>query len=83
MIYRVSGYLTMSCIADIEANSEEEARAKALGLSCPSLCHQCDDAGGDGETWQLNGFDDPPEDAVHDIVLIDDDPPKKKRRLLR
>lgn len=82
-VYRLSGYLTVSCVADIEANSEEEAREKAAQLSCPSLCHQCEDAGGDPDTWQLNGFDDPPEDAVHDVVLVDDPPRKKKASRLR
>lgn len=76
-VYRVNGYLTMSCTADIEASSEEEARAKAAELQCPSICNQCSDAGGDGETWQLNGFDDPPEDGVQEVVLIEKKRTKK------
>ena len=70
--YRVWGYLTMSAYAEVEAGSEREAREKADQLGCPSLCHQCASAGGDGDTWQLNEFDDPPNDAVQEVELIDD-----------
>lgn len=64
MKYTVSGYLTLSAIVDIEANSPEEALEKASELNTPSLCHQCAGAGGDDGTWQLNEFDDPPPDAA-------------------
>ena len=64
--YLVSGYLTISVTAEIKARSTKEARELAGDLSAPSLCHQCDGAGGEG-CWQLNGFDDPPDDAVQDI----------------
>lgn len=67
--YNISGYLTISAFAVVEADSEEEARAKAEQLATPSLCHQCADAGGGDDTWQLNGFDDPPEDAVQYVEL--------------
>jgi hypothetical protein len=67
--YNVSGYLTISVCAVIEAESEEEARTKAESLGAPSLCHQCAGAGGSNGTWQLNEFDDPPEDAVQDVEL--------------
>lgn len=65
--YRVEGYLTISATAEVEAENEAEAREKAQSLSTPSLCHQCSGAGGGHDTWQLNGFDDPPEDAVQHI----------------
>lgn len=64
--YYVSGYLTISVTAEIQARNKKEAREKAGDLSAPGLCHQCDNAGGEG-CWQLNGFDDPPDDAVQEI----------------
>ena len=55
----VNGCLTISCYKVIEADSEEEAREKAMELSAPSLCHQCDSSGKhSNECWTLNGFDD-------------------------
>jgi hypothetical protein len=68
MKYIVSGYLTISAVVDIEAESPEEALQKAEELTTPSLCHQCASAGGDEGTWQLNEFDDPPNDAVKHIM---------------
>ena len=63
--YLVSGYLTISVFKVIEADSPEDAKAKAEDLACPSLCHQCDGAGeNDKSSWTLNGFDGPPEGAV-------------------
>jgi hypothetical protein len=70
--YRVWGYLTMGAYAEVEAENETEAREKAGQLGTPSLCHQCADAGGGDGTWQLNEFDDPPDDAVQEVELIDD-----------
>lgn len=71
--YHVAGYLTISVFKVVEASSEKEAREKAENLSCPSLCHQCDGAGDDDpDAWTLNGFDDPPEDAVKDVELEED-----------
>ena len=64
--YLVSGYLTISVTAEIRARSKKEARELAEDLSVPSLCHQCDGAGGK-DCWQLNGFDDPPKDVVQDM----------------
>ena len=66
MKYLVSGYLTISVRKVIEAYDEDAARAAAEDLAAPSLCHQCSSAGGDGE-WELNDFDDPPEDCIQDI----------------
>ena len=66
--YIVSGYLTISVHAEVEAKSKEGAREKARELGVPGLCHQCDVAGGEGE-WTLNGFDDPPDDAVQNVEL--------------
>lgn len=63
--YLVSGYLTISVFKEIRATSIEEARKKAEVLSTPGLCYHCDKAGeGDDDTWELNGFDDPPDDCV-------------------
>lgn len=70
--YLVSGYLTISVTAEIKAHSKKEARECAADLSVPSLCHQCARAGNsDDGCWELNGFDDPPEDAVQDIEEIE------------
>lgn len=66
--YIVSGYVTMSVVAEVEANSKAEAKRKAEELGIPGLCHQCSDAGGEDE-WTLNGFDDLPDDAIHDVEL--------------
>lgn len=70
MKYLVSGYLTISVFKVVEAESEAAARRYAEeSLSPPSLCHQCSSAG-DGEgTWELNGFDDPPEDVVQSVEI--------------
>lgn len=68
--YIVSGYLTISVVKTVEAANEDEAREKAEGLSAPSLCHQCASAGDDDDdAWELNGFDDPPVDAVQHIEV--------------
>ncbi len=68
--YTVAGYLTIGVSQTVMASSREEALAKAEALSAPNLCHQCSEAGGDEGTWQLNGFDDPPDDAC---LYIDDE----------
>lgn len=66
--YLVHGYLTISVFATVKAKNEAEAREKAGALDTPSLCHQCEDAGSGADgTWELNGFDDPPKDAVVSI----------------
>ena len=68
--YIVNGYLTVGCFKEIEADSENEAREKALDLSVPSLCWQCESAGDSDESaWSLNGIDDPPEDCIQSIEL--------------
>jgi hypothetical protein len=65
MRYNIAGYLTITVVKTIEANSLEEAIGKADELSPPSLCHQCDSAGKSSEdSWELAGFDDPPDDCV-------------------
>lgn len=56
--YQVAGWASISVWAEVEADSEQEAANKFMELQAPSLCHQCSDAGGDGDTFQLNGFDD-------------------------
>lgn len=69
--YVVSGYLTISVSKRLQAKSKAEARRLAEDLSAPSLCHQCSCAGQDDEqVWQLNGFDDPPEDAVQEVEKL-------------
>jgi hypothetical protein len=68
--YRVSGYLTITVTAEIEADSAAEAKAKGLELQAPGLCYHCEAAGGDEGEWQLGGFDDPPDDSVQSVVEI-------------
>ena len=67
--FRIYGYLTISVTAEIEAPNRSQAKILARDLAPPTLCHQCDGAGGDG-CWTLNGFDDPPDDAVQDVEEI-------------
>lgn len=73
--YIVSGYLTVSVCAEVDAASPDEAKEKAMGLGAPSLCHHCSEAGGDHDTWQINGGLDgcPPDDCVQDVTEADDD----------
>ena len=66
--FQVYGYLTITVYKEIEANSEEEAREKALCLAPPELCYHCSRAGcNDGGEWQLDGWDDPPDDVIQEI----------------
>jgi len=66
--YVVNGYLTISVYKVIEAKNKAEARRKAECLAAPSLCNQCSSAGeGADEEWELNEWDDPPEDAIKHI----------------
>lgn len=68
MKYTVYGYLTISAVATVEADSGEEAKEKALALDTPGLCHQCSNAGSEAEgSWTLNGFDPVPDDAVQHV----------------
>ena len=70
-VYRVSGYLTISVVKDVTARSEAEARRKAEDLQAPSLCWQCSSAGeGSDDVWELNGFDDVPEDCIQDVEEV-------------
>lgn len=77
MKYAVHGYLTISCFAFVEADSEQEARDKAEALSAPMLCHQCD-GGGDNEggEWMLNGWGDIPDDCIQAVDRCGSAPPK-------
>jgi len=69
--YIVSGYLTISVSKEIEAKSAKDAKRKAEELACPSLCHQCCQAGDDDhDAWPLNGFDDPPLDCVRNVERL-------------
>lgn len=56
--YRVSGWVSISVTAEVEAENEEGAKEAFLELQAPSLCWQCSEAGGEDGTFQLNGFDD-------------------------
>jgi hypothetical protein len=55
--FRVSGQVTISIFADVEAETEEEAMEKAYELSMPSLCHGCSSAHGHGDVWGVTEFD--------------------------
>lgn len=66
--FTISGYLTISVVKTVAASSRREALRKARELAVPSLCHRCSHAGDrSSETWELNGFDDPPADCVRYI----------------
>ena len=69
--YIVDGYLTISVTAEINAENNKEARKKAKNLTPPNLCHQCD-GGGDNNAgeWTLNGWDEPPDDCIHDVRKV-------------
>jgi len=56
--YAVSGWVSMSVWAEVEAEDEEGAKEAFLELQAPGLCWQCSGAGGSDGTFQLNGFDD-------------------------
>ena len=74
--YIVEGYLTISVYKKIRATSRKAAIKKARDLATPSLCHQCDGAGTDDPcAWELNGFDDPPDDCV---TAVDGKPVNEK-----
>jgi hypothetical protein len=74
--YTVNGYLTISVVKTVQASSREEAIEKAQQLSEPSLCWQCDSAGKDNpDSWELNGFDEPPDDCV--LVVDGEDVPRE------
>lgn len=68
--YIVSGYLTITVTKVIEADDEAAARAFAQHLAPPALCHQCASAGEhDADAWQLDGFDDPPDDVIQHVQI--------------
>lgn len=81
----VHGYLTISVVKNITARNKKEAHQKAEDLSPPGLCHQCSSAGEhDDGTWELNGFDDPPDDTVREITKVSDaEKPKKTNKRTR
>lgn len=57
--YIVSGAISSSVVCEVEADSPEEAKEKALELDAsPPLCHQCSGAGDGVTCWRLNGWDD-------------------------
>ena len=67
----VSGYLTISVTKEIEARDADDAEERAGYLQAPPLCYQCNRAGRyDADTWELNGFDDPPEDCVQHVEEV-------------
>lgn len=68
--YVVSGYLTISVTKTLRARSKAHARKLAEELRAPGLCYQCSSAGEDSsDEWELNGFDDPPDDCVQDVEV--------------
>lgn len=52
-MYRVSGVMTISVFVDVEAESEEEAKALSEDCGVMHLCHSCAD-GHEGE-WSTSG----------------------------
>lgn len=75
--WTVYGYATASVVATVEADSEEEARKKALELDTPSETLDHQHGLGDG-SWHFNGWDDPPEDAVHEVIRDADEAEKEQ-----
>lgn len=69
--YIISGYVTCSVVAMVEADNEAQAKELADDLGTPSVHtnHHPDLA--DGQ-WHFNEFDDPPEDAVMGVDVIGD-----------
>lgn len=58
--FRVYGYTTLSCFAEVEADNETEAREKFECLATPPFCWQCSSAGeGTEESGEvkLDGYD--------------------------
>jgi hypothetical protein len=69
--YIVSGYLTIGVSKIIRARSKKHARELAQDLNSPRLCYQCASAGEeDDDCWELNGFDEPPDDCVRDVEVV-------------
>ncbi|MCZ6870532.1 MAG: hypothetical protein O7G84_13605 [Gammaproteobacteria bacterium] len=69
--YIVSGYISCSIVAEIEASSEADARKKADDLGTPIVHTDYHSNISDGD-WHFNEFDDPPDDAVQHVELADD-----------
>lgn len=54
MKFVVNAALTITVVKIVEAATEAEARAMALDLGVPRLCHQCVSTGNDSrDTWEL------------------------------
>lgn len=51
--YQISGEVTISCVLEIEAASEAEARAQAGDAPMLTLCYSC--ANGDSGVWCTSG----------------------------
>jgi hypothetical protein len=59
--YTVTAQVTISLVAEVEAESTEEAENLAYDLRLPSLCNQCGGTQG-GDSWSTSGeFDGEPE----------------------
>lgn len=57
MKFRVSAWVAIGLLGEVEAASEEEARDAAEELGIPGLCHYCASAGG-GDHWKINELSD-------------------------
>lgn len=64
MKYIVTGMITISIYTKVEADSEEEARKKAMENGVIGLCHQCS-AGHPSEEWCTSGELDGEPEIIH------------------
>lgn len=53
--YRVSAAVTISVWTEVEAESEEQAKATAEDRPMQRLCHQCADGRGSRSMWRTSG----------------------------
>jgi hypothetical protein len=61
MKYIVCGEMTISIHVEVEADSPEQARARADEAGVQSLCHQCAHGGDRKGEWRTSGeLDGPP-----------------------
>lgn len=68
--YRVPGTMTISVFVDVEADSIEEAKAKAEEASVMGLCHYCSDSRNREGEWCTSGeLDGQPEINGEDEVI--------------
>lgn len=67
--YLVVGEVTISVSVEVKANSEKEAKEKALQMPMMGFCHQC--ARGEDDAWSTSGELDGEvnEDSLHAEVV--------------